>query len=61
MSEHFILNCQEERNGLKREDYYENSSSNKQKINYLENFLQIGNVYFIFKENIANLLYEDIL
>ena len=38
-----------EKNGLKREDYNENSSSNKQKINYRENFLQMGNVYFIFK------------
>ena len=46
----------------KGEDYFEDSSSYKQKINCWEHFPQMVNVYFIFfKENMTNSLYEEIL
>ena len=49
MSEHFTRNRQDERNGLKKgEDYFEDSSSNKQKLTVEEHFPQMVNVYFIF-------------
>ena len=45
---------------IKREDYFENSSSNKENLLFGA-FLSYVNVYFIFKENMTNSLYEDIL
>ena len=46
----------------KGEDYFEDSSSNKQKLTVGEHFPQMVNVYFIFfKGNMTNSLYEEIL
>ena len=46
----------------KREDYFEDSSSNKQKINCWGAFSSNGKcILYFFKENMTNSLYEEIL
>ena len=59
MSEHFIWNCQEERNGLKGRAVLK-IQEKQAKITAWSIFLKCEIYTSFFKENKAELLYEDI-